>query len=230
METFDLAAEYEQVRLLGENQLRIGEIEVLCPDPLRNDMRRGLGLFFWQSQVRDASLPYLEKLQGLYPDHLILYGPSASPARQHVTFLELVAGDRYREASEMQVAEFTAVCDRILSNMPPIRASFRGFLATGSAVLIEGYPESNLFNEFRDRVRSEILWMQLPPLARRKVTLFHTTVARYVKPLGDVDPLFVDEHRHTELGEDVFSELVLTTSSWLMAAEQVTPVRDFVLK
>jgi hypothetical protein len=236
MENFSLADEYKDYWAEGKKRLESGEVEVLEGlFPLEKDKRKSLGLFFWQDKIKKATLPYLEELKHKYPEEIIFYGSDNSPARQHITFLELIKTSEGWEDEEVVrqalTDGFKEVCDQTLSKMPPIRAKFQGFAANSNTIISKGYPENNAFNEFRGELRRAIEKAGLPPLMRREVKIFHSTVGRYTAPIKNPKKLlhFIEKYEEVSLGIDVFDTLYLSTASWLMAEGQVRVIKKYEL-
>lgn len=232
---FDLVQEYagfEEVgkRLLLENGVQ-ADAEMWPPE---QDTRRGLGVFFFQNGIRENSQVVLRELAAEFPEEMVVYGLPESPATQHVTFLEL-AGTMLREEFDMStrplISQFHQVVAETVRTLPPVRAVFRGLAVNPSTVIMKGYPESNAYNEVREVLRERIRAAGLPELKRRKVQIFHTTVARFKKPVRDVQRLIevVGKYRDYDFGEDTFDRLEMACASWLMAPSQVERLEEYRL-
>lgn len=233
VEQFDLRKEYELLWEQGKRSLRERGVITENLLPPEKDLRRGLGLYFWQRDLVPATQPFLEKIHRELPDEVVLYGFPDSPARQHLSFLGLVATQEDYESRFQHLEEdFDAVCRLILEKTPPIEAEFKGFAANSDCLLMKGYPGDNSFNETRDELREEIVKAGLPPLLRGKVQIFHTTVGRFLKPIRDVERLIalVEDFNEVEIGKDVFRDLHLGRTSWLMGNSQTTNLADYQLR
>lgn len=230
---FDLATEYSLMWEAGKQSLRqdgVQSDELLLP--VDQDPRRGLGWFFWQNKISEATQPFLEIIHQHFPDHTLLYGFPNSLARQHTTLLELASTqDNYLDKYLELEAKFLTVCLPILQQLPPLKVEFRGFVANRSGIYLKGYPENNTFNQIRVQLRQAIQDANLPPLGRRNVQIFHTTIARFIKPIDDIQKLLsiINEHSNDELGIDTFSDLRLIRASWPMATSQITDLANIDL-
>lgn len=231
-EQFNLEAEYKLMWEQGKTSLRENGVSSQDLLPVENDKRQGLGLFFWQNELLPATQPFLETIHNHFPEEIVLYGFADSPAHQHVTLLELISTqDDYATTYQKYEDDFAKVCGKVLKNAKPIKAVFKGFVANPSCIIIKGYPEDNSFNEMREQLREAIEKAGLPPLNRRKVQIFHTTVGRFLKPIKDIEKLIsvIDELNNVEIGEDTFRNLHLVRASWLMAETQTKTLANFRL-
>lgn len=233
-ETFNLQNEYAELYQQGQRSLRENGVTV-DPQlfPIEHDDRRGLGLFFWQSKLIPSTQVFLDTLHREFPDEILLYGYPTSPARQHVTLLELVnAHSNYANDHQALEEKFKDVVAPILATAPPIKATFQGLVVNSSGLLIKGYPTDNAFNTLRESLRTAIAAAGLPPLKRRKVQIFHTSVGRFIQPIQDIDRLIrvVDQFKEFPIGEDVYAHLYLLRASWSMADAHTHTIADFSLQ
>lgn len=224
---FDLAEEYQSFAQAGAAGLRLRgadtDEEMFPPE---GDARRGLGLYFFQEKIRLASQPVLQILAREFPDEFVVYGLPGSPARQHVTFLELMEirppADFAREIRPV-VPRFIEALEPVLHKLRSIRARFKGIVANESTIVLKGYPEDQSYNATREALRAAIVAAGLPVLNRRQVRIFHTTIARFRRPVHDVERLLalVAGFGETDFGAEVYSDLRLATGSVLMAESQI---------
>lgn len=231
-EQFDLRSEYELLQKQGRQSLRQDGVHADDLLPEENDKRRGLGLFFWQNVLVSATQPFLEKIHQKFAEEIVLYGFPGSPARQHVTLLELVATQINYEPNFQELErKFEAVCRPILEKAHPITARFGGLAVNSGVILLKGYPVDNSFNDLRVQLREAIDKAGLPPLKRRNVQIFHTTVGRFLKPIKDVGKLIelIGEFNEYEVGDDVYKDLHLVRASWLMSESQTCNLADYHL-
>ncbi|MDO8551707.1 MAG: hypothetical protein Q7S03_03470 [bacterium] len=233
-ERFNIRLEYDNLWQSGQEALKMKGVafdsELL---PANLDKRKGLGLFFWQDRLVANTQPVLKALHEQFPDQIILYSFPGSPARQHITLLEMVGPTQeYEDKYQDLEAKFQEVCRPIIDQVPAVKANFTGIAATPSVILLKGEPVDNTFNLFRERLREAIEKAGLPPLLRRKVTIFHTTLGRFVKPVEDIDKLIslIRSFNSYRVGEDTFFDLQMIRASWLMAESQVTTLANFRLK
>lgn len=221
---FDFASEYQDLWKFGRQAI-LEKGVAFDPQllPTNGDSRRGLGLFSWQEDLIPKTQPILDVLHEAFPSEIVLFGHPSSPARQHVTLLELnsVGTDDPRDLAIL-AAKYQEVCWPVLSKMPPIRATFRGVVASQSAILIKGFPVNNEVNAIREKLRAEIIRAGLPELNRRKVQILHSTIGRFVRSIEDPKKLvaLIDSMLDTEIGETVFDNVDLMIASWLMADNQ----------
>ncbi|MFH0859329.1 MAG: hypothetical protein V1868_01805 [Patescibacteria group bacterium] len=231
---FNLSEEYRSFWSEGKNTILTKGVNIV-PGllPVKEDKRRGLGLFFWQSKIKDKTQNILQLLQSEFPDELAIYGLPKSPAQQHITFLELIATQPDYESTYQHLEpKYLEIAQEVLKQASPIKAEFRGVIANQDTIVIKGFPINDDYNNIREELRSKIAEVGLPPLKRRKVKIFHTTIARFLKPIKEAEKFvkLIDSLKDVEIGEDTYQTVHLTRASWLMAKQQVSDLDSIKLR
>lgn len=230
-----LLSEYRIYEQTGRLQLeKSGVVVDPLMLPISEDTRRGLGLFFFHEAIRNRSQPVLRAIAEQFPEETLVYDYDGSPARQHVTFLGLVGTEHLEDFTtevETLIPEYRRVLDPIIGTMRPVKAYFRGIAVNPTTIIIKGYPDSPEFNHVRDEIIAKLTEEGLPRPHRRSL-LFHTTIARFIKPVSDIRRLLELSRTFSRynFGEDTFSELHLSIASWVMAEEQVRTVTKYELQ
>lgn len=235
-ETFNLHAEYELFTASGKDALRTsGVIADPAMYPPDHDTRRGLGIFFFQEAIKQRSLPVMRAIHEAFPDEAVVYGLEESPVTQHVTFLELVGvvpHEEFEHSIRPLIPAYHRISARVFESMHPIHANFMGIAVNPTTIIMKGYPDDQYYNEVREVLREEIRKAGLPELKRRKVQIFHSTIARFIRPITDVEKLISlgEKFQDYDFGEDTFTSLHMASASWLMAESQIEKVYEYRLR
>lgn len=231
---FDLKREYENYWIKGQERiLEEGFVIDRSLLPLEKDQRRSLGLYFWNPKVKERLQPVLQELAQNFPQELIIYGLPNSPAQLHVSiFVGMTADIGYDTKYQPLELQYVQVFDTVLKNASPIKASWQGIVGNNDAIVVKGYPDNNYFNSLRQQLKAQLVAAKLDPFLIKETKIFHSTIARYLKPVKDHQKLidFIDKYNQTDFGEDTYDQMHLIRSSWLMAKEQITLLKSYQLK
>lgn len=234
-EIFNLHAEYELFTASGRVALRASGVSadpaMFPPD---HDTRRGLGVFFFQEAIKHRSLPVMRAIHEAFPNEAVEYGLPGSPATQHVTFLELVGvvpHEEFEKSIRPLIPAYHRVSSKVFETMHPIHAYFMGIAVNPTTIIMKGYPDDQYYNEVREVLREEIRKAGLPELKRRKVQIFHSTIARFIRPIRNIEKLITlgKTFQDYDFGEDIFTTLHMASASWLMAESQIERLYEYRL-
>lgn len=202
---------YASIGAQGRPALLAGGVpDELLAHPER-DNRMSVALVLRPAQpVREQIGQALTRLRAAHPE--LYYYPADD---LHITVLDLLAG-RPGLVCPPELAEgYAQAIRQAAAGLPPIRARFAGFTASGSALLVKGYPGPEL-EALRQRVRAALRAQGLPLEERYETRSCHITAVRFPCPIADPAALVrrLDEMAALSFGECTISKLELTYHNW----------------
>lgn len=202
---------YASIGAQGRPALLTGGVpDALLAHPER-DTRRSVALVLRPAQpVREAIEQTLARLRAGHPE--LYYYPADD---LHITVLDLLTG-RPGLVCPPELAEgYAQAIRRAAAEVPPIPVRFAGVTASGSALLVKGYPGPQL-EALRQRVRAALRAQSLPLEERYETRSCHITAARFPCPIADPAALVrrLDEMSALPFGECTMSKLELTYHNW----------------
>ncbi len=177
----------------------------------QKDDRRGLTLLAALPAHVSRNISFcLQELKGLAP--AVYFYPSVD---MHITIIDLLAARSNFSLPAETAAAYQRALQRVLAGQAPVEWHFAGFIVSPGAILATGYYSPSLA-KLRTAIRTELPSQGLALDERYPTYSGHVTVARFAGPLADSDQLlrFIQQNRHTALGNFRITELNLVKHDW----------------
>ena len=225
----DLAEHYRQ---MYEDSLSVIRSQGPQTDELIDspeDTRRGITLLTRPPQeVKTAVHAMLERLRGLEPDQY--YYPNEDI---HLTVLSIITCRSGFTLEEIVPQDYIRLIQNTLRGLPPIRIRFRGITLSPGCVMIQGYPNDDTLNRFRDRLRDAFRNSPLRQTLDQRYTLrtAHSTVIRFRRPFRDTDAFLsaLESCREQDFGSFRLDRMELVLNDWYQRRENTRELGFFQL-
>lgn len=225
----DLAEHYRQMYedSLGVIRSQGPQTDELIDSP--EDTRRGITLLTRPPQeVKAAVHAMLERLRGLEPDQY--YYPDEDI---HLTVLSIITCRSGFTLEEIVPQDYIRLIQNTLRGLPPIRIRFRGITLSPGCVMIQGYPNDDTLNRFRDRLRDAFRNSPLRQTLDQRYTLrtAHSTVIRFRRPFRDTDAFLsaLESCREQDFGSFRLDRMELVLNDWYQRRENTRELGFFQL-
>lgn len=226
MTSMDLQTYYDQ---LFEESAPIIEQGIHPVDPLagRQDTRFGLTLrIVPPSAVKEPIMLFLRDLQ--QRDSQQYYYP---PSDIHFTLLSVLSCEENFRLDTVDVAAYVGLIDKVLKNERAFVMKVNGITASPACILLQGFPEHDMLNAIRQRLRLAFGQSSLKQSIDQRYTLHtaHSTVVRFRHPVSDGPDLLhvLRKHRGVNFGAFSVTEIELVYNDWYH--RQVTILHRFQL-
>lgn len=193
------------------------------------DTRRGITLLTRPPQeVKAAVHAMLERLRGLEPDQY--YYPDEDI---HLTVLSIITCRSGFTLEEIVPQDYIRLIQNTLRGLPPIRIRFRGITLSPGCVMIQGYPNDDTLNRFRDRLRDAFRNSPLRQTLDQRYTLrtAHSTIIRFRRPFRDTDAFLsaLESCREQDFGSFRLDRMELVLNDWYQRRENTRELGFFQL-
>jgi 2'-5' RNA ligase len=193
------------------------------------DTRRGITLLTRPPrEVKTAVRAILERLRGLEPGQY--YYPDEDI---HLTVLSIITCRSGFTLEEIVPQDYIRLIQNTLRGLPPIRIRFRGITLSPGCVMIQGYPNDDTLNRFRDRLRDAFRNSPLRQTLDQRYTLrtAHSTIIRFRRPFRDTDAFLsaLESCREQDFGSFRLDRMELVLNDWYQRRENTRELGFFQL-
>jgi 2'-5' RNA ligase len=210
--------------------VRSGQIKI---DPILAlripDQRRGLTVIARPDETtKSSSEQFLNQLRHFDPQQYYYH-----PSEFHVTVLSLFTAKLDPAPQFAQSDQYFAAVQAALANVPAFTIEFRGLTMTEEAVMIQGFPETDVLDKTRENLRKELKNSGLIEGldTRYKLQTAHMTVVRFKNSLANPQAYvdLLEQNRSHVFGRALISELHLVRNDWYMSRSVAEVLQRFPL-
>ncbi len=204
----ELAALYEEIGETGLRALRErgGEADPFLRDPQRG-AQRGLVLVLRPDrETAERIVSATREFDSLLP------GAYCYPAQDlHITALELIKAQPGFACGDALARTYRQAVGEILAQSPAFSVVFRGLIASNSALMVCGFPQSGGLARLRGLLRAGLRARGLAPQERYETRSCHLTAVRFGAPAAEraAALALLARHARTDFGETEFGEAQL---------------------
>ncbi len=194
-----------------------------------NDRRRGITLLIRPSlDVKQRITSFLEEMRLIDPDQY--YYPESD---MHITLLSIISCYDGFDISSICIPDYSELIRKVISQTGRFSIRFKGITASPSCVMIQGFPENDNLNQFRERIRSSFNGSNLSNSidTRYKLQTAHSTVIRFKNKLTNTQKYLkqLDAYRNHDFGSFEVNSLELVFNDWYQRVENTLPIESFTL-
>ena len=146
-----------------------------------DDDRRGLSvLSYLNTDVGSAINELLDEMRSIEPEQY--YYPTDE---LHLTVLTIITCVEGLKLSDIDIKAYSQAFERAVEGIEPFKIRCCGITASPSCILVQGFPEDDMLNNLRERLRASFKEVNLYTTTdlRYKISTAHTTIARFSAPL-----------------------------------------------
>jgi len=226
----DISQIYENLWNLNIPRITAGDVEIdpWLTDP-ENDRRRGLTLIFRPpNSVIMEIMEFLESCRILEPDQFFY-----QPDNLHFTVLSLFTVKEEFHKEYQNLPGFISSIKESLEDSCSFNLKLRGLTVSPGAVMICGYPDTELVNLWRERLRGNLKLHGLADGLDKRYHLMtaHCTILRFSSSLRN--PLafskFLSIQKLRDFGIFHVSQLELVKNDWYMGARNTELIERYFL-
>jgi 2'-5' RNA ligase len=230
-ERLRLAQLYDSMWQEASEYLAQGKVQT---DPhlldLQNDRRLGLTLIARPGrEVVERISEFLQTLKQVVPDQHYY-----QPDEFHVTVLSLFTATDKSAPFFDRIPAYRNVLRSVLAGTGRFQVAFKGITASGSAVMVQGFPHSAQLNQLREELRAALRRNGLGESLdkRYRITTAHITVMRFrTQPQGPKALLdTLARFRDHDFGQATFQTLQWVKNDWYMSSGKVEVLEEYALE
>jgi len=135
--------------------------------------------------------------------------------------------------NQINPTEYNSLINSVVTQFQPFTVKFKGITASSSAILIQGFPETNQLNNMRNQLREIFKQSNLEHSIDQRylIQTAHLTVIRFKKPFSYPDTFLkkIINLRNRDFGSCLINELELVGNDWYQQKDQVQLINRFKL-
>jgi 2'-5' RNA ligase len=192
-----------------------------------SDHRFGLTLIIRpDSQTKNAAQAFLNELKEIDPDQY--YYPDSDI---HVTVMSIISCYDGFDLASISIPDYVAIIEKSLENIHDIEINFQGITASPSAIMLQGFPNTNSLEEFRNNLRANFKASGLEESIDKRYAIqtAHSTVARFRKPIDNKEKLLalLEKYRDFNFGKCKVENFYLVYNDWYQRKKWVKELHEF---
>lgn len=195
----------------------------------KNDNRFGITLLARPgNQVKQNISNILDECKAAEPNQY--YYPDTD---LHVTILSIISCRASFSLNEINPSEYQEIVHSAVDTVSPFTINFKGFTASTSSILIQGFPDhhqlSGLRNLLREKFKKSGLMHSMDKRYRLKTA--HMTAIRFKEPLKNAETFIqkISKYRQLDFGSSRITKVELVKTDWYHQQDKVKTLAVFPL-
>jgi 2'-5' RNA ligase len=196
----------------------------------KNDKRFGVTLLIRPPEdVKHSIAGFLEVIRSIEPN--LYYYPESD---LHITVMSIISCYIGFDIMQMDLEGHRKNIQTSLAGIEPFKIQMKGITAAPSAIMIQGFPDSNSLHQIRDSLRDNYAHSDLESRmdVRYVISTSHSTVIRFPeKPLNPVEFVdLIETYRDFDFGSFEVTQLEFVYNDWYQRAGFVEKLAMFDLR
>lgn len=192
-----------------------------------SDHRFGLTLIIRpDNQTKNAAQAFLKELQEIDPDQY--YYPDSDI---HLTVLSIISCYDGFDWKTISIPDYVAIIKKSLADIQDVEINFQGITASPSAIMLQGFPETNSLDDLRNNLRANFKASGLEESIDKRYAIqtAHSTVARFRKPIDNKEKLLalLEKYRDFNFGKSKVENFYLVYNDWYQRKKWVKELYEF---
>ncbi len=201
-------------------------IDTQIDSPL--DQRFGLTLIIRPDfQTKNTIQRFLNELKAIDPDQY--YYPNSDI---HITVMSIISCYDDFDLPSISIPDYVAIIEKSLVNIRDIEINFQGVTASPSAIMLQGFTNTNSLNDLRNNLRTQFKDSGLEQSIDKRYSIqtAHSTVARFRKPISDKEKLLaiLEKYRDFNFGKFQVDSYYLVYNDWYQREKWVKELHRFI--
>ena len=192
-----------------------------------SDRRFGITLLIRpDSQTKKNIQGFLDELKQIDPDQY--YYPSSDI---HITVLSIISCYDGFDLETISIPDYIAIIEKSLVGIQDTAINFQGITASPSAIMLQGFTNSNSLDNLRNNLRTNFTnsGLQESIDKRYSINTAHATVARFRKEISHKEKLIaiLEKYRNFDFGKFKVEKYHLVYNDWYQRKEFVKELHEF---
>ncbi|MDO3693311.1 mutarotase [Wenyingzhuangia sp. chi5] len=201
------------------------QIDTLIENP--NDLRFGITLVIRPSEEVKSNIQlFLNELKSVEP-HQYYY----QNGDIHITVMSIISCYQGFELNTINVEEYVKIIKKSLEGFSATKIQFKGITASPSCILVQGFMENDVINNFRNRLRENFKVSSLEQSIDKRYAIqtAHSTVVRFKKKFTCKNDFLkiIEKYRNVDFGSFEVSAIELVYNDWYQREKKVKKLTVF---
>lgn len=191
------------------------------------DKRFGITLLIRpDSQTKNKIQGFLEELKEIDPEQY--YYPNSDI---HITVMSIISCYDGFDLTAISIPQYISMIEKSLMGISDLEIKLQGITASPSAIMIQGFPDSNSLNDLRNNIRTNFQGSGLEESIDKRYAIqtVHSTVARFKKPIKNKEKLIsiLEKYRNYNFGKFKVESYYLVYNDWYQREKWVKELHKF---
>jgi 2'-5' RNA ligase len=192
-----------------------------------SDRRFGITLLIRpDSQTKKNIQGFLDELKQIDPEQY--YYPSSDI---HITVLSIISCYDGFDLETISIPDYIAIIEKSLVGIQDIAINFQGVTASPSAIMLQGFTNSDSLDDLRNNLRTNFTnsGLQESIDKRYSINTAHSTVARFRKEISHTEKLIaiLEKYRNFDFGKFKVEKYHLVYNDWYQREQFVKELHEF---
>ena len=193
-----------------------------------SDNRFGLTLIIRPDiQTKNTIQHFLNELKAIDSDQY--YYPNSDI---HITVMSIISCYDNFDLASISIPDYVAIIEKSLVNIRDIEINFQGVTASPSAIMLQGFTNTNSLNDLRNNLRTQFKDSGLEQSIDKRYSIqtAHSTVVRFRKPFSNKEKLLaiLEKYRDFNFGKFKVDNYYLVYNDWYQREKWVKELHRFI--
>lgn len=176
--------------------------------------------------IKNTIQGFLEELQAI--DSEQYYYPNSDV---HITVLSIISCYDGFDLATISIPDYVKIIEKSLVGIQDITINLQGITASPSAIMVQGFTNTNSLNDLRNNLRTNFINSGLEQSIDERyfIQTAHTTVARFRKEIKNKEKLLeiLEKYRDFDFGKFTVKECHLVYNDWYQRKQFVRELHGF---
>ena len=149
----------------------------------------------------------------------------------HITVLSIISCYDGFDLETISIPDYVAIIEKSLIGIQNIAINFQGITASPSAIMLQGFTNSNSLDNLRNNLRTNFTNSGLEESIdkRYSINTAHATVARFRKEISNKEKLIetLEKYRNFDFGKFKVEKYYLVYNDWYQRKQFVKELHEF---
>lgn len=193
-----------------------------------NDKRYGLTLIIRpDDDTKNNIINFLLNLQKIDPDQFYY-----SNYNIHITVISIISCYNEFNITDININDYISIIEKSIKEEKEFKINFKGITASPSCIMIRGYPENEILNNIRNKLRYNFKNSNLQQSLdkRYQIQTAHTTIIRFKEKIINKECFLnvLNKNEITDFGTFGVKSLELVYNDWYHKKSE--KLHEFILK
>ena len=149
----------------------------------------------------------------------------------HITVMSIISCYDSFDLATISILDYSTIIEKSLAKIPDFEINFQGISASPSAIMIQGFTNSNTLDDLRNNLRTNFKGSKLEQSIdnRYSIQTAHSTVVRFRRLIQDKEKLIavLEKYRDFHFGKFKVENYYLVYNDWYQREKFVKELYKF---
>jgi 2'-5' RNA ligase len=223
----DLSQHYNQLYNASVETIAANRYQMDTQIDAATDNRFGITLVIRpDTAIKNKIQGFLDELRAIDPEQY--YYPDSDI---HITVLSIISCYEGFDLNTISIPDYVAIIEKSLAGIQTTTINFQGITASSSAIMLQGFTDSDSLNDLRNNLRNHFVNSGLEQSIDKRYSIqtAHATVARFRKKIRSTEKLIetLEKYRNFNFGNFKVEKYNLVYNDWYQREKLVKELHEF---